>query len=167
MAARRRGTPLVLDNGPGLFPDSYPMGHAALVSHLLKVQLSKGETLTDWARRPLTPHQIDYAFERFFLADRNLHRDTSSSKELLNGFERPLKACGFTIHAIDNNHARESEFVSVTPRFLCLNHDAGNRIDDHDCGVGNTKRASGFLNKVHEARRVEHIDLVLVPLAEG
>ncbi len=28
--ARRRGTPVVLDNGPGLFPESYPMTRAAL-----------------------------------------------------------------------------------------------------------------------------------------
>ena len=29
-SARRHGTPVVLDNGPGLFPESYPMEHAAL-----------------------------------------------------------------------------------------------------------------------------------------
>ena len=29
-AARRRGTPVVLDNGPGLFPNDYPMTQAAL-----------------------------------------------------------------------------------------------------------------------------------------
>jgi uncharacterized protein (TIGR03790 family) len=28
--ARRRGTPVILDNGPDLFPESYPMGRAAL-----------------------------------------------------------------------------------------------------------------------------------------
>jgi uncharacterized protein (TIGR03790 family) len=29
-AARKRGLPVILDNGPGLFPDGYPMRHAAL-----------------------------------------------------------------------------------------------------------------------------------------
>ncbi|MEP6673322.1 MAG: TIGR03790 family protein [Chthoniobacter sp.] len=29
-SARRHGTPVVLDNGPGLFPESYPMEHAGL-----------------------------------------------------------------------------------------------------------------------------------------
>lgn len=29
-SARRHGTPVVLDNGPGLFPESYPMTHAGL-----------------------------------------------------------------------------------------------------------------------------------------
>jgi ribonuclease D len=47
----------------GLVGLGYPMGHAALVYHLLKVQLSKGETLTDWARRPLTGQQIQYAYD--------------------------------------------------------------------------------------------------------
>jgi uncharacterized protein (TIGR03790 family) len=29
-SARRHGTPVILDNGPGLFPESYPMEHASL-----------------------------------------------------------------------------------------------------------------------------------------
>jgi ribonuclease D len=47
----------------GLVGLGYPMGHAALVYQLLKVQLSKGETLTDWARRPLTSQQVKYAYD--------------------------------------------------------------------------------------------------------
>lgn len=53
----------------GLVGLGYPMGHAALVQQLLGITLQKGETLTDWARRPLTAHQIRYAFDdvRFLL----------------------------------------------------------------------------------------------------
>src|SRR5437660_4371134 len=47
----------------GLVGLGYPMGHAALVYQLLKVQLSKAETLTDWARRPLTGQQLEYAYD--------------------------------------------------------------------------------------------------------
>jgi ribonuclease D len=47
----------------GLVGLGYPMGHAALVYQLLKVQLSKAETLTDWARRPLTGQQVQYAYD--------------------------------------------------------------------------------------------------------
>jgi ribonuclease D len=47
----------------GLVGLGYPMGHAALVFQLLKVQLSKAETLTDWARRPLTQQQIEYGYD--------------------------------------------------------------------------------------------------------
>ncbi len=47
----------------GLVGLTYPLGHAALVSQLLGVQLSKGETLTEWRTRPLTRQQIRYAFD--------------------------------------------------------------------------------------------------------
>jgi len=46
----------------GLVGLGYPIGHGALVAQLLRVQLSKAETLTDWARRPLTPQQVQYAY---------------------------------------------------------------------------------------------------------
>jgi ribonuclease D len=47
----------------------YPLGHGALVNQVLGVRLAKGETLTEWRRRPLTPEQIRYAFDdvRFLL----------------------------------------------------------------------------------------------------
>jgi ribonuclease D len=42
---------------------AYPLGHGALVSQVLGVQLSKGETLTEWRDRPLTHQQLRYAFD--------------------------------------------------------------------------------------------------------
>src|SRR5205807_967044 len=53
----------------GLVGLPYPLGHAALVSQVLGVQIAKGETLTEWRDRPLTPLQICYAFDdvRFLL----------------------------------------------------------------------------------------------------
>jgi ribonuclease D len=47
----------------GLVGLAYPLGHAALVGQLLKVQLAKGETLTEWRERPLTRAQVRYAFD--------------------------------------------------------------------------------------------------------
>ncbi len=47
----------------GLVGLNYPIGHAGLVSQLLGIQLAKGETLTEWRNRPLTPAQIRYAFD--------------------------------------------------------------------------------------------------------
>jgi ribonuclease D len=48
---------------------AYPLGHGTLVNQLLRVQLTKGETLTEWRERPLTREQIRYAFDdvRFLL----------------------------------------------------------------------------------------------------
>jgi ribonuclease D len=42
---------------------NYPIGHASLVGQLFRVQLAKAETLTEWRSRPLTQHQIQYAFD--------------------------------------------------------------------------------------------------------
>jgi ribonuclease D len=42
---------------------TYPIGYAGLVQEVLKARMNKGETLTDWRRRPLTPNQVRYAFD--------------------------------------------------------------------------------------------------------
>ncbi len=47
----------------GLVGFGYPAGYAALVQDLLGYRMTKGETLTDWRRRPLTPGQLRYAFD--------------------------------------------------------------------------------------------------------
>jgi ribonuclease D len=47
----------------GMIGLPYPLGHAALVHHVLGKKLSKGETLTEWRTRPLTKAQMHYAFD--------------------------------------------------------------------------------------------------------
>ena len=47
----------------GLIGLQYPIGYAALTMELIGVRANKGETLTDWRRRPLTPAQMQYAFD--------------------------------------------------------------------------------------------------------
>jgi ribonuclease D len=53
----------------GLVGLTYPIGYSGLVYELLGQRMSKGETLTDWRRRPLLPNQVRYAFDdvRFLL----------------------------------------------------------------------------------------------------
>ncbi|QDU20475.1 ribonuclease D [Urbifossiella limnaea] len=53
----------------GLAGLSWPIGYAGLVSELLGHRMNKGETLTDWRRRPLAAAQLRYAFDdvRFLL----------------------------------------------------------------------------------------------------
>jgi ribonuclease D len=47
----------------GLFPYVGGVGYAAMVEQLLGVALAKGETLTDWSRRPLSVRQQRYALD--------------------------------------------------------------------------------------------------------
>lgn len=47
----------------GLAGLPYPLGHGSLVQQVLGKKLAKGETLTEWRHRPLTPSQIHYAFD--------------------------------------------------------------------------------------------------------
>jgi ribonuclease D len=47
----------------GLVGLTYPIGYAGLVYDILGERMTKGETLTDWRRRPLLPAQVRYAFD--------------------------------------------------------------------------------------------------------
>src|SRR5262245_8105461 len=47
----------------GLVGLPYPLGHGALVNQVLRIQIAKGETLTEWRVRPLTKEQVRYAFD--------------------------------------------------------------------------------------------------------
>ncbi|HMF12608.1 MAG TPA: ribonuclease D, partial [Gemmataceae bacterium] len=60
---RTPGNLVDLQIAAGLAGLPYPLGHGALVGQVLRVQLSKNETLTEWANRPLTQAQIRYAFD--------------------------------------------------------------------------------------------------------
>jgi ribonuclease D len=62
-AGRIPGNLFDLQIAAGLVGLPYPLGHGALVSQVLGVQLTKGETLTEWRDRPLTRQQIRYAFD--------------------------------------------------------------------------------------------------------
>ena len=85
----------------GLVGYSYPIGYAGLVQDLLGNRMSKGETLTDWRRRPLQPAQLRYAFDdvRYLLpawkqlTDRlSKHQRLASAQEEFAAFVRKAVA---------------------------------------------------------------------------
>src|SRR5579864_5365839 len=47
----------------GLVGYTYPIGHGPLIQQALNVRLHKHETLTNWRQRPLSPQQLEYAFD--------------------------------------------------------------------------------------------------------
>ncbi len=47
----------------GFCSNEHPASYGSVVNKFLNVRAAKGEQRTDWRRRPLTEHQIDYALE--------------------------------------------------------------------------------------------------------
>jgi len=47
----------------GLVDHDYPAGYAAIVRRFLSLPTNKGETRTDWRKRPLTTAQLEYAVD--------------------------------------------------------------------------------------------------------
>ncbi len=58
----------------GMVGMEFPAAYSTLVSRVLGESLKKGETRTDWRRRPLTQRQIDYALlDVVYLTDIHAH----------------------------------------------------------------------------------------------
>ncbi len=68
----------------GMVGLEYPAGYGNLIGRLLSVKSEKGETRTDWRRRPLSERQIEYALEDV----RHLHSLHDILLERLNGLNR-------------------------------------------------------------------------------
>lgn len=54
----------------GLVGMEYPAAYSTLISKVIGKRLAKGETRTDWRKRPLTKRQIDYALQDVVHLDR-------------------------------------------------------------------------------------------------
>ncbi len=60
---RRPKTLFDVQLAAGLIGNDYPASYGNLVAKLIGDTIDKGETRTDWARRPLTDRQMDYALQ--------------------------------------------------------------------------------------------------------
>jgi ribonuclease D len=68
----------------GLVDHDYPAGYAALVRRFLSLPTNKGETRTDWRKRPLSAAQLEYAVDDV----RHLERLWRTLGERLEGLGR-------------------------------------------------------------------------------
>ena len=68
----------------GMVGMEYPAAYSTLVSKLCGKSLEKGETRTDWRRRPLSKHQIEYALQDVL----HLHQIYEKLKKRLKKLKR-------------------------------------------------------------------------------
>ena len=69
----------------GLVDHDYPAGYASIVRRFLGMQADKGETRTDWRKRPLSDSQLAYAVD-----------DVRHLEQLWQKLERKLESLGRT-----------------------------------------------------------------------
>ena len=111
--------------------------------------------------------EIDDAAKRFFLADRKLNRDDGPAERCMNRLQRALEAGALAIEAIDDHQARQPGLFGGLPGLFRLHLHAGDRIDDENGRIGDAQRRARVGEKVGDARRVDEVDLRLVPLGVG
>ena len=70
----------------GMVGMEYPVSYGNLVSRLLNERVDKGETRTDWRRRPLSQRQLDYALSDIIHL-KPLYRKLTSDLNRLNRME--------------------------------------------------------------------------------
>lgn len=92
----------------GLVGMTYPIGYAGLVHDLLRQRMQKGETLTDWRKRPLTPAQVRYAYDdvRYLLPAHKKLTDRLAKRKRLEWAREEFAAAVKKAVASDTNVER-------------------------------------------------------------
>ena len=74
-------------------------------------------------------------------ADRQLNRDHRAAARFAQRRQRAFEAGAFAVEPVDDDQARQAELArAAVPDFLGLDHDAGDRVDHHQRGVGDVQR---------------------------
>ena len=85
----------------------------------------------------------------------------------MNGLQRTLEAGALAIEPVHDDEPRQAGFLGGVPRFFGLYLHARHCIDDDQSGIGDAERRARVRKKVRDARRVDEIDLRLVPFGVG
>ena len=132
-----------------------------------------GELVGDHARRGLAGvvrepalhrDEVDDAAEALLLADRGLDADAGAPELLLELVHDAAAVGALAVHAVHDDEAGEAELVAHLPGLLGLDLDARDGVDDDDRGVGGAQAAEHFRDEDAVARRVDQVDLLLLPL---
>jgi ribonuclease D len=108
----------------GLVSGEYPAGYGALLHRLLGKTAQKGETRTDWRRRPLSKPQMEYALDdvRYLLPLRDRLLDKLTKLGRLAWFEAEMAAFQSEIEASLERERwrRVSGIAGLSPRSLAI-----------------------------------------------
>ena len=114
-------------------------------------------------------HQVDRRPAKPLLlaerdGDRDDRRGRTPSRSDSSARSRLARSRSSRLRTIE---ARQVELGGRLPRRLGLHFDAGHGVDDDERGVGDPQRAPRVAQEVRHARRVDEVDLGLVPLDPG
>ena len=108
----------------GLVGMEYPAGYGSLLTRLLGVTPHKGETRTDWRRRPLTPHQIHYAIEdvRHLIPLRDCLHQRLTNMQRVEWLDAEMEAWQSEVEAARSRERwrRVSGISGLSPRSMAI-----------------------------------------------
>ena len=108
----------------GLAGDEFPAGYASLVTRLLHKSMHKGETRTDWRRRPLNRQQLEYALDdvRYLIPMRDKLTQRLNELGRLSWLESEMDAFQTEIEASRTRERwwRISGISGLSPRSLAV-----------------------------------------------
>ena len=106
----------------GLAGDEFPAGYASLVTRLLHKSMHKGETRTDWRRRPLNRQQLEYALDdvRYLIPMRDKLTQRLNELGRLSWLESEMEAFQVEVEASRTRERwwRISGISGLSPRSL-------------------------------------------------
>jgi ribonuclease D len=108
----------------GLVSGEYPAGYGALLNRMLNKTAQKGETRTDWRKRPLSKPQIEYALDdvRYLMPLRDKLLDKLTKLNRLAWFEAEMKAFQDDVEAslTRERWRRVSGISGLSPRSMAI-----------------------------------------------
>jgi len=103
--------------------------------------------------------EIDDAAETLLSADRELQRRDRAAESVGERFEHAVSVGALPVHAVDDDHARQVNFIAVSPDALGHDLDACDTVDDDERRVHHGQHHLGLVHEHIEAGSVEQIDL--------
>ncbi len=108
----------------GLVGGEFPAGYGSLLGRMLNVSTQKGETRTDWRRRPLSRQQMEYALDdvRYLIPLRDKFIEKISSLGRLGWLQAEMKSFENEVQASRTRERwrRVSGISGLSPRSLAV-----------------------------------------------